>query len=101
MTPNLLVFTADRIAICGVLVRTGSEVHSRAVAPDKDDVPQVGLCLSCAFAQRIESARGSVFYLCQRSRTDPAFPKYPHLPVLQCAGYRDLNVPSGECGICE
>jgi hypothetical protein len=35
----------------------------------------------------IESERGSVFYLCQRSRTDPAYPKYPRLPVLRCAGY--------------
>jgi hypothetical protein len=51
----------------------------------------VGLCADCRFAQRIESERGSVFYLCERSRTDPAFPKYPRLPVLQCAGYLPLN----------
>jgi hypothetical protein len=48
---------------------------------------RVGLCFECRFAQLIESERGSVFYLCQRSRTDPAFPKYPRLPVVWCAGY--------------
>jgi hypothetical protein len=48
---------------------------------------RVGLCAGCRFAHVIESERGSIFYLCERSRTDPAFPKYPRLPVLQCAGY--------------
>ena len=48
---------------------------------------RVGLCADCRFAQRIESARGSVFVRCERSAVDPSFPKYPRLPVLQCAGY--------------
>jgi len=48
---------------------------------------RAGLCFECRFAQVIESERGSVFYLCLRSRTDPAYPKYPRLPVLRCAGY--------------
>jgi len=37
--------------------------------------------------RNMESDRGSVFYLCQRSATNPAFPKYPRLPVLHCRGY--------------
>jgi hypothetical protein len=40
----------------------------------------------------IKSDRGSVFYLCQRSATDSNFPKYPPLPVLQCAGYEPLEI---------
>jgi hypothetical protein len=28
-----------------------------------------------------------VFYLCRRSFTDPAFQKYPPLPVVACVGY--------------
>ena len=36
------------------------------------------------------SDRGSTFYLCERSATDPQFPKYPRLPVLHCAGYESL-----------
>jgi len=25
--------------------------------------------------------------MCQLSAVDPAFPKYPHLPVLHCTGF--------------
>jgi hypothetical protein len=35
----------------------------------------------------IETARGSRFSLCELSRTDPRFPRYPNLPVLACAGF--------------
>jgi hypothetical protein len=47
----------------------------------------IGLCASCRQARRIESSRGSIFYLCLRSATDPAFAKYPRLPMLTCGGY--------------
>jgi hypothetical protein len=47
----------------------------------------IGLCADCRFMRVIESARASKFYLCERSATDPTFPKYPRLPVLQCRGY--------------
>lgn len=45
----------------------------------------------------IESDRGSTFYLCERFATDANFPKYPRLPVLQCAGYQRLSAdPSSQ-----
>ena len=50
--------------------------------------PRVGLCETCKFMRRIESDRGSIFYMCQLSLTDASFPKYPRLPVLKCAGYK-------------
>jgi hypothetical protein len=50
---------------------------------------RVGLCARCIHAREIESSRGSVFYLCGLSDVDPAFPKYPRLPVIQCSGFRD------------
>jgi hypothetical protein len=53
--------------------------------------PNAGLCADCLHARRIESPRGSVFILCQLSATDPRFPKYPRLPVLQCSGYTRNN----------
>ncbi len=28
-----------------------------------------------------------MFLLCRRSITDPAFPRYPRLPVVECAGF--------------
>ena len=47
----------------------------------------VGLCATCRHAKIVTSARGSAFYLCQRSLTDERFPRYPRLPVLACVGY--------------
>jgi hypothetical protein len=38
-------------------------------------------------ARVVESRRGSRFWLCSRSRTDPRFPRYPPLPVVRCIGY--------------
>lgn len=51
----------------------------------------VGLCEKCKFVRRMESDRGSVFYMCQRSLTDASFPKYPRLPVVQCRGYDPID----------
>jgi hypothetical protein len=53
---------------------------------DEDRV-RAGLCADCQHARRIESSRGSLFYLCLRAEHDPAFRKYPQLPVRSCAGY--------------
>jgi len=46
-----------------------------------------GLCDSCAQQQLVPNTRGSVFSLCLRSREDPAYPRYPRVPVLSCPGY--------------
>jgi hypothetical protein len=46
-----------------------------------------GLCDTCTHQQVVRNTRGSVFSLCLRSRTDPAYPKYPRVPVLSCAGH--------------
>jgi hypothetical protein len=48
---------------------------------------RVGLCATCRHVRRVVSDRGSTFYMCRRSATDAAFPKYPRLPVMQCSGY--------------
>ena len=47
-----------------------------------------GRCRDCDSGRRVESARGSVFWLCARAAVDPAFPRYPRLPVLRCEGYQ-------------
>ena len=46
-----------------------------------------GLCATCAHAQVITSVRGSRFLLCRYSAVDPRFPKYPTLPMHECAAY--------------
>jgi len=52
-----------------------------------DEGSVAGLCASCKNVRRIISDRGSRFFLCELSKTDPRFPKYPRLPVLSCSGY--------------
>lgn len=48
---------------------------------------RVGLCQTCLHARKITSGKGSYFWLCRKSEVDPAFKKYPSLPVLQCSGF--------------
>lgn len=45
------------------------------------------LCPTCRHVQRVESAKGSVFWMCGRAKSDPRFPKYPPQPVVSCAGH--------------
>jgi hypothetical protein len=59
----------------------------RAGAPAED--PSVGLCACCACAERVRSARGSVFWRCRRADSDPRFRRYPPLPVASCPGYEE------------
>jgi hypothetical protein len=49
--------------------------------------PANGLCDGCAHQKLVPNTRGSVFSLCLRSRTDPAYPRYPRVPVAACPGY--------------
>jgi len=43
--------------------------------------PSAGLCDRCRHQRLVPNTRGSVFSLCERSREDPAYPRYPRLPV--------------------
>ena len=58
-----------------------SEARARASTSDG------GLCATCAHRREVTSGKGSVFVLCERSKTDPSFPRYPRLPVLACRGH--------------
>ena len=55
------------------------------------DLTKGGLCETCTFLRRVPSSRGAEFYLCGRSFDDPAFPKYPVLPVLACRGWTPVD----------
>lgn len=50
-----------------------------------------GLCDSCVHRQLVPNTRGSVFSLCLRSRSDPSYPRYPRLPVVDCRGYEPTS----------
>ena len=49
-----------------------------------------GLCSACRYSRLIVTARGSEFRLCERSATDPAYPRYPVLPVRRCEGFEPV-----------
>jgi hypothetical protein len=53
----------------------------------------IGLCADCQHC-RVVAGERSTFYLCLRSQTDPAYPRYPRLPVMTCAGHEPA--PGGE-----
>ena len=82
----------------GLAIRVGMEASRYPVKVNEANREElqrkVGLCADCRFMRRMESDRGSVFYLCERSATDARFPKYPRLPVLQCVGHEALSADS-------
>jgi hypothetical protein len=59
--------------------------HDRPTGQDRE--ADAGLCGSCLHARVVRSDRGSTFIRCALSAIDPAFPRYPVLPVLACPGY--------------
>jgi len=54
-----------------------------------------GLCDSCLHQRVVRNTRGSAFSLCERSRTDAAYPRYPPIPVLACPGHEAREAPAG------
>jgi hypothetical protein len=60
--------------------------HIVAILAGVTRVP-AGLCDRCVHQRLVHNTRGSVFSLCERSRTDPTFPRYPRLPVESCRGF--------------
>lgn len=55
-----------------------------------------GLCDSCLHQRVVGTTRGSTFSLCERSRTDEAYPRYPRIPVIACPGHEPREArPSG------
>ncbi len=72
----------------------GTGARPPAHGPADQPTPaRAGLCDSCQHQQLVRNTRGSTFSLCRRSREDPAYPRYPRVPVLSCPGYRE-SVPT-------
>jgi hypothetical protein len=56
--------------------------------------PPAGLCDNCAHQRVVTNTRGSRFSLCERSKTQPEFPKYPRVPVVECRGFERRRAPT-------
>lgn len=48
---------------------------------------KASLCESCCWVREVTTAR-SRFLLCELSKTDAAYPKYPRQPVVRCQGHQ-------------
>jgi hypothetical protein len=72
--------------------RRGLRYHDR-VARTVDS----GLCRLCIWSRQV-SAAVSTFTMCTRGLTDPAYPKYPVLPVAACRGYERAEAAAGDRG---
>ena len=46
-----------------------------------------GLCGQCEHSRIVRNDRGSTFTLCSLSKLNPAYGRYPMLPVLTCDGF--------------
>jgi hypothetical protein len=57
--------------------------------------PPAGLCDSCRHQRIVRNTRGSEFSLCERSKTEPEYPRYPRLPVTSCRGYEPAEDREG------
>ena len=61
--------------------------------------PLAGLCTGCRHLRLLRSGR-TQFVRCWLAESDPAYPRYPALPVLACNGYEpwDSEPRGGEPG---
>lgn len=50
-----------------------------------------GLCDDCRHGRMVRSGRKAEYLLCEYSGIDPAFEKYPRLPVRNCSAYSSTN----------
>ena len=48
---------------------------------------RVGLCAACRHVRRVPTDKGELFLRCALSTHDPAYARYPRLPVVSCLGY--------------
>lgn len=63
------------------------------------EVPQqVGLCGVCRHARAVVTTR-SQFWLCEKSRLDATFERYPRLPVLACPGFERGTAGSADASM--
>jgi hypothetical protein len=61
-------------------------------AGDADAVRRFGLCATCAFGRRFRSGRDVTYVSCERSRTDPTYPRFPSIPMIRCAGWEQVKL---------
>lgn len=70
-----------------------AEGEGACLCPDclREDVAKarlrLGQCLDCRHRKALRSKSGEDLVLCARASAEPAFPKYPRLPMSGCGGF--------------
>ncbi|MEK7824169.1 MAG: CoA-binding protein [Candidatus Eisenbacteria bacterium] len=80
-----LIVVMDRCTMIEHERLVGLPFPAAVPAPAPPDA--VGLCRDCRHAREVPAARAT-YWLCRRSAGDPAFPRYPALPVRGCRGFQ-------------
>ena len=62
----------------------------------RDDATRFGLCATCAFGRLFRSGKDATYVTCDLSRTDPAYPRFPSIPVIRCRGFEDRGEDPGK-----
>jgi hypothetical protein len=75
--------------------RNSSSFHFSGYASPVNVDPEAGICSVCRYSRIVSSARGSRFFLCELAQSDPAYRKYPPLPVHTCPGFEPAPTPPG------
>lgn len=50
-----------------------------------------GLCGHCRHGHQTLTRRGPIYLRCLLAARDPAWPKYPRLPVRSCSGFSPVE----------
>jgi hypothetical protein len=75
-------------------ISLGHWSYDRSAVRDHPRMAAFGLCDTCRHQRLVRTGRGSLFTMCLKAREDPAFPKYPRVPVQACAGYEKAAPPA-------
>ena len=91
MVKNLGGVKASQQAIIALapLLDSAASVTSARGFP----VAMESLCESCRYVREVISGKGSRFLLCELSKTNRRFEKYPPQPIVGCSGYARRDVP--------
>jgi hypothetical protein len=54
------------------------------------------LCETCAWMREVITPKASRFLLCQLSKTNLAYPKYPPQPIVRCEGFMQNTAVTDE-----
>jgi|ERR1700756_620761 hypothetical protein len=92
---NAIAYAEKKLSSAGVIAAKKPQAiqknclhnHQTKMAPENPTLEMAGLCSQCQHARLVGSSKGSAFLLCELSKTDPRFARYPRLPVLVCSGY--------------